>query len=139
MKPSLPLAVVRSHADLFALWDGLVGRGDFTTTSVWLVFLDEHNRVQPVVVPIDGIPPEPDVGFLRGLARIVAGLVDGGDAASVAMLISRPGSSTMTESDRRWARALRSEVGDELAAWPIHLATSGRIRVFAPDDLLVGS
>jgi hypothetical protein len=131
--------VIRSHADLFAFWQGLMGPGGFGVARIWLAFLDEEHRVQPLIVPIDGIPAEPDRPFLRGLTRVVADLVDTGDASSAAMLISRPGPSAMASSDRRWARALRAELGDELAVWPIHLATRDRIQVFAPDDLAAAS
>jgi hypothetical protein len=139
MTPPPPLTVIRTHADLFALWQALMGPGGFRIASVWLVFLDEDNRVQPVIMPIDDLPPEPDQPFLRNLARVVADLVDQGCASSVALLLSRPGGSAMTESDRRWARSLRAELGNELAVWPVHLATCDSIRVFAPDDLAVAS
>jgi hypothetical protein len=131
--------VVRTQADLFAVWQGLMGRGGFSVASIWLVFLDEDKRLRPLIVPIDDIPTEPDQPFLRGLVRVVGDLVDSGHASSVAVLISRPGGSAMLESDRRWARALRAELGDELAVWPVHLATRDRIQVFAPDDLAVAS
>jgi hypothetical protein len=139
MNLPLPMTVVRTHAELFALWEALMGRGGFETCSIWLVFLDEDNRVQPLIVPIDDIPPEPDGPFLRSLARIVGDLVETGETGSVAMLISRPGPAAMTGCDRRWARALRAEIGDELAVWPVHLATCGRVQVFAPDDLAAAS
>ena len=42
----------------------------------------------------------------------------------------------MLERDRRWARALRAELGDRLASSPIHLATPDRLQVFAPDDVV---
>jgi hypothetical protein len=139
MTPPPPLTVVRTPADLLALWQCLMGRGEFTRASVWLVFLDDAYRVQPTIVPIDGIPAEPDEGFTSAVARIIEGLVDGGTVSSVAMLLSRPGPARMTAADRRWAAALRSAVGDEYATWPIHLATADDVQVFAPDDLAAAS
>ena len=85
-------------------------------------------------MPIDDLPTEPDRKFLRSLMQIVADLVDRASTSSVAMLLSRPGPAVITGPDRRWARALRAELGDRLATWPIHLATPGRVRVFAPDE-----
>jgi hypothetical protein len=38
----------------------------------------------------------------------------------------------MTADDRAWARALMPIT----PAWPIHLATTDRMQVFAADDLL---
>ena len=139
MKRLIPGTVVRSHAELAGVWETMMGRDGFGFASVWLMFLDAENRVLPVVVPIDGIPAEPDPAFVRGLARIVAGLIESGDTASVAVLLSRPGPVAMTDADRRWARALRSALGDEVAIWPVHLATRGQVRVFAPDDLVAAS
>jgi hypothetical protein len=115
-----------------------MGPGGFSVASIWLVFLDEDNRVQPVILPIDDIPYEPDQVLLRNLARIVTDLATEGSISSVATLISRPGGSAMTDGDRRWARALRAELGD-LPVWPVHLATRDSVRVFAPDDLAVAS
>lgn len=139
MKRLIPGTLVRTHAELAGLWETMMGRSDFAVASVWLLFLDAADRVLPVVVPIDGIPPEPDPAFIRGLAGIVAGLVESGDTASVAVLLSRPGPGAMTDADRRWARALRAGLGDEIAVWPVHLATRGQVRVFAPDDLVAAS
>lgn len=113
-----------------------MGPDGFGVTSLWLVFFDAENRVLPAIVPIDDLPTEPDRDFLHGLLRIVADLIDSGNTSSVAMLLSRPGPAAINATDRRWARALRAELGDRLTTWPIHLATHGRVRVFAPDDLV---
>jgi hypothetical protein len=139
MTPLPPGSVVRTHAALLAMWRGMMGRREFSVASVWLVFLDDEYRVQPVIVPVDGLPAEPDEGFTSSLAAIVAGLVTGGAVSSVAMLLSRPGPGRMTDADRRWAVALRAALGYELAAWPIHLATRDHVQVFAPDDLAAAS
>jgi hypothetical protein len=135
-RPRSPGTVVRSCADLTNLWESLMGPGGFGVTSLWLIFLDADNRLQPAIVPIDDLPTEPDREFLRSLMQIIADLVDSGSTSSVAMLLSRPGPAVISGPDRRWARALRAELGDRLTTWPIHLATPGRVRVFAPDDLL---
>ena len=104
--------------------------------SLWLMFLNAEHRLLPVIVPIDDLPAEPDDLFVRNLAEVVDRLIDAGDAASVALLLSRPGSRAMREADRVWARALRAALGVH-ATWPIPLATRDTIAVFAPDDLLV--
>ncbi|HEU5265814.1 MAG TPA: hypothetical protein VFU35_03895 [Jatrophihabitans sp.] len=135
-RPRPPGTIVRSCADLTDLWESLMGPGGFGTTSLWLVFLDATDRLQPVIVPIDDLPPEPDDAFLRGVCVVVTELIEDGAAASVAMLLSRPGPAEVTGPDRRWALALRAELRDLATAWPMHLATYGRVRVLAPDDLL---
>jgi hypothetical protein len=131
--PDLP--PVRTSADLFALWQRLMGHGGFGRSSIWVVFLDADGVVQPVIMPIDDIPPEPDGVAVRNLARVVADVFDDGTGASVALLLSRPGPAGMTDADRRWARALLDGFRG-LTRWPVHLATRDRVQVFAPDDLI---
>ena len=114
----------------------MMGSGGFARTSLWLVFIDDQDRVQPVIVPIDDLPREPDLELIRSLRQVITELLADGGPASVAMLLSRSGPSEMLERDRRWARALRAELGDRLASWPIHLATRDRLQVFAPDDVV---
>lgn len=123
--------IVHTTSDLFALWQGLMGEGGFSRRSVWLLFLDEDGRPEPVIVPIDDVPQVPDRRSVNGLATVVSGLIAEGMAASVALLVSRPGHRGMTEDDRRWARALAP-----VSSWPIHLATADHLQVFAPDDLV---
>jgi len=43
----------------------------------------------------------------------------------------------MSDGDRDWARFLcdSTSLADR---WPVHLATAGQVRVFAPDDLIGG-
>jgi len=128
--------VVRTPAELFTVWEGLMGPAGFGMFSLWLIFFDSDGRLQPVISPIDDIPPVPDRGLLRGVAGVVEDLIATGTVASVAMLLSRPGPPDMTPADREWARALRRELGADLCRWPIHLATHGRVQIFAPDDLI---
>ena len=113
-----------------------MGAGGFSTRSVWLVFFDDEFRMQPVIVPIDDLPLEPDPQLLENLGGVVGGLADNEAAATVALLISRDGPAPMTASDRRWAQALRAAFDPAIAPWPLHLATRDQIRIFAPDDLI---
>jgi hypothetical protein len=126
---------VRTSADLCALWQRLMGSGGFGRASIWVVFLDADGAVQPVIMPVDDIPPEPDAAAVRNLARAVADVFDDGTGASVVLLLSRGGPPAMTDADRRWARALVDGFRG-LTRWPVHLATRDRVQVFAPDDLI---
>lgn len=116
-----------------------MGPGGFGRRSLWLVFLDLRGRTLPVIVPIDDIPAEPDPRMIRNLASVVDGVVADGEAASVVLLLSRPGGTSMTAQDRRWAQSLRSAIGPHLSPWPIHLATTDCVQTFAPDDLIAAS
>lgn len=115
-----------------------MGPGGFGIRTLWLLFLDEQNRLQGALMPIEDVPAEPDVPSVRNLARVVADLLEDGEAASIAVLLSRPGPRAMTGADRRWARVVLDELG-ELSGWPVHLATRDFVQVFAPDDLVAAS
>jgi hypothetical protein len=131
--------IIRDNGDLPALWTKLMGPDGFGRRSVWLAFLDRDNRTLPVVIPIDDLPAEPDAAGIRSLAEVAGGVIASGGAATVVVLLSRAGSAAMTSADRRWATALSAGLGHDLSPWPIHLATRGRIQVFAPEDLVAAS
>jgi hypothetical protein len=131
--------IVHSDSDLYDLWHGLMGSGGYAQRSLWLLFFGADGRPEPVIVPIDDIPSRPDARLIGALGEIVAGLItqdttEDSQVASVAMLLSRPGPHQMTADDRVWARALVPVT----PKWPVHLATTDRLQVFAPDDLLSG-
>ena len=133
-QPSIP-TVVRDASDLLFLWERLMGPEGFSTSTLWHVFLDRDGAVLRVILPIDDLPHEPDADGLRTLREQILPVILEEGATSVAMLLSRPGPEPMTASDRAWARTARAVYGP-LSPWPIHFATRGRVRVFAPDDLL---
>jgi hypothetical protein len=132
----MPGKLIRNDTELSAAWRGLMGTGGFGQRCLWLIFFDDRSRLQPVIMPIEDIPSEPDALVVANLARVVGELIDDGTASSCALLLSRPGADSMTDSDRTWARALRTEFGTR-SPWPVHLATRNSVRVFAPDDLLI--
>ena len=134
MTPELETPI-RSAPDLLAVWRRLMGPGGFGRRSIWFVFIDADDRLQRVIMPIDDVPEEPDPLVIRNLAMIFTELRDDGQFASTAMLLSRPGPGQMTGGDRRWAQALRAGLG-HVSPWPVHLATTDDVRVFAPDDLI---
>jgi hypothetical protein len=127
--------VIRSDVELLDLWQILIGAGGFAKRSLWLLFLDEDGRPQPVIVPIDDIPERPECRLIDSVASIVAGLTSTGEVASVALLLSRPGPQQMTDDDRTWARALRAHETIS-RRWPIHLATTDHMQAFGADDLV---
>ncbi len=122
---------VRTPADLATVWRRVMGPWGPGLRSLWLVFLDDDGRPQPVVMPIDDMPLEPEAALTAGLARILGEARHLGEPV---LLLSRPGHAGMTDADRRWGRALAP-----LSRWPVHLYTSSGVRVFAPDDLLDGA
>jgi len=130
-----PDTPIRSAADLLATWQRLMGPGGFGRSTLWLIFLDDDHRMQQVIMPIDDLPVLPDDRFIDNVALMLEQLRDAGEFASAAMLLARPGDAQMTDADRQWARGLRGKLA-AVSPWPVHLATRGRIQVFAPDDLI---
>lgn len=127
---------VRNAAELTALWQDLMGPDGFARRSLWLIFLFGDGQLSPLVMPIDDIPVEPDAEMLTKLATVIEGLAEDAGFTSTALLLSRPGSAHITASDTAWARAITEAFGRDLARWPVHLATRGTVRMFAPDDLI---
>jgi len=132
--PQRPYETIADPAALNAFWRDLMGPGGFAQRTLWLILLDEDDRVLPEIIPIDGIPSRPDVLADR-LGDLLASLIGSGSAASAALLLSRPGPARMNDDDRCWARALVRHS----PRWPVHLATADRIQVFSPDDLAVNA
>ncbi len=127
---------VHTEADLFTLWQRLMGPGSFGKRTLWLLFLRPDDYPCGVIVPIEDVPGEPDLDVITALERILDDVVAAQDVGSVPVLLSRPGPSAMTDRDRRWAATLRDGLGRHLGRWPVHLATYERLQVFAPDDLI---
>jgi hypothetical protein len=130
---------VRTDADLLVRWRQLMGPWGFGRRSLWLLWFDDDGCQLPVVAPIDDIPDLPDERFVGNLMYIVDQVARADEAqatTTVAMALSRPGSSRVTDSDRRWARALRARAEhDGVALWPVHLATRGVVRPLTLDDI----
>ncbi len=130
---------IHSCVDVEELWSRVVGADHFSRRSLWLAFLNADSAVLPTLVPFEDFPSAPDRLMLTNLCRIVEGLVGTSGIASIVLLVCRPGSDAMTVQDRRMAALLHDEIGSRFSDWPIHLATRGRIQVFAPDDLIAAA
>jgi hypothetical protein len=130
---------VHTDADLLVRWRQIMGPWGFGRRSLWVLWFDEDGTQLPVVVPVDDIPEAPDEEFLVNLMHIVEQVLGTGRdacAGSVAMALSRPGSARLTDSDRCWARALRTEAQRSgVRLWPPHLATRGVVRPLTLDDV----
>jgi hypothetical protein len=130
---------IRGARDLYALWQQLMGRGGFGLRTLWLLFLDGENRPVKLIIPVEGIPVEPDALLLDNLDSVLDDVRCEVGASTVPALLSRPGTHVMTDADRRWAVEVRRRLARHLGPWPVHLATCNRIQVFAPDDLIAAS
>lgn len=109
----------------------LVGRA--IRRQLWVMFLDENDVQMPVLMPIDGIPTEPEEG--DRLSKALRELVDGVGAHSVVLVLERYGGQELTTSDVAWARALHDAAASvEIRLRAILLSHRGGVRWVAQDD-----
>lgn len=133
---------VTTVEDLRRRWRSLMGDGGFGRTSLWIIWFDDRGRQLPVVVPIDDLPEELEPDGVDNLVMIIGEPAELG-AASVALLLSRPGPGSVIREDRHRANALLAGVHRaqqrgalDLTVWPLHLATTDSVRQLPADDLL---
>jgi hypothetical protein len=125
---------VRTDDELRERWKEIVAAETFRERTLWLTWYDPDGQMLPVVVPVDDLPPHPHGEVLDGLAQVVGSVLDGqAPGGSVAMLISRPGPPSVQGEDQAWARALTSRAAPGVRTRPLHLATSGSVRVLVAD------
>jgi hypothetical protein len=140
--PLLPvdqMPAIRTQHHLFTYWRSLMGELGFSERLLWCAFLDAGGYPTPVLSQIADVPSYPDdqsLGNLMGMfARVLDDSVPGG---SVAVLLSRPGSAYVTDSDLAWGRGLTfAAERARVPMRPVHLANDEEVRVFAYDDLLL--
>lgn len=133
--PYRPL--IRRQVDLERAWRRLMGPGDFSGHSLWLMVVLADDRPFPHLVEIDEAldPPGPDevAGFASFLRHLVT---DMGPGSRVAFLRSRPGGPDVTDEDRAWAQATYDACRLAGVAFELtHLATRGDVRPIPPDEL----
>lgn len=136
--PTDQMPKILTQHDLYQHWRALMGPLGFSRPLLWLCFIAADGRPAPVLSQVDDLPPVPDEPFLANLMMIAEDVIDhevpGG---SLALLLSRPGSAHVTESDRAWARGLTTAALEaRVRMRPVHLANDEEIRIVAPDDLI---
>lgn len=140
--PLLPIdqmPAIRTQHHLYLHWRALMGELGFSERLLWCAFLGAGGYPTPVLSQIADLPSYPDDQFLGNLMDVF-GMVLGEEVpgGSVAVLLSRPGSAYVTDSDRAWARGLTFAAEQaRLPMRPVHLANDEEVRVFGYDDLLL--
>jgi len=102
---------------------------------VWLLLLDASAVQLPVLLPCDGVPARPAADDADHLGRVVREIAVIAGAASVVIVLERPGPERIAEPDREWARTLRAACGN--AGMPLRallLSHTRGVRWIAPDD-----
>src|SRR5215472_5512941 len=134
--PASNIAVpLRTDEDVLRRIDLLVDLDARQLRSIWLLFLAATGVQLPVVVPIDGVPEQPDLTTARSLCWVIAEAlrtnVPGGSAVVV---LTRPGSAAPMGADRDWAATLRRAARDRGASLRmVCLATPSGVSLLSSD------
>ena len=131
--PFRPL--LRTQADVEAMWRRLMSPLGFSSHSLWMVVV-EHDRPMPQVVEFSELPTAPREGDSESLARAIENL-GATSQTSLAFLRTRPGSGRPDPDDLAWATTLYA--AGHLADVPlriIHLAHDHDVIPLPMDDLL---
>lgn len=98
---------VHSDADLGQRWRTLMGDPGFGERLIWFGFVDSRRRMVKVLHQMS-IPREPKPRHGDELFTLLRGVLDGlpDPDSTAALLITRPGRCTVTDTDRRWSTML---------------------------------
>ena len=80
--------------------------------QLWLLFLDQFDIQLPVLIPIEGLPPEPTDDQCARVVDRVRELMGEIGATAVVTVLERYGPATLTVQDAGWARSLRQGFAD---------------------------
>jgi hypothetical protein len=111
----------------------LIGRA--YRRQLWLLFLDEVDRQLPLLVPIDGLPSQPEDDGTDQVVGNIKQLMHEIGATALVIVWERDGPPTMTHPDTLWARSLASSCrarGVPLRA--MLLSHRKGVRWIPPDD-----
>ncbi len=105
--------------------------------GVRFVLCDAENRVM-VHCPVDGVPDNLDQEQCAHFVSVFASaLAEGDEAGALLVALTRPGTATVTDTDRRWFRATHEVCADNgVRVLGVHLLTPGAHREIHPDDAI---
>jgi hypothetical protein len=135
--PDLDLtAPLLTDMDVLRRVDRLVDQHSRRNRTLWLLFVSSDRVLLPVVVPIDGVPERPDPQFVGNMCFVIADVlahqVPGGTAVVV---LTRPGSETVDDTDRYWFRTIHGAAREHGASLRmLCLATQTSVRQLTVDD-----
>lgn len=128
--PFPPDLLVRSGADLTALWRAALGDLRFGDRMLWLLVIDADCRAGGPLLQVADLPDGPYGVSVEDLASFVGEILAAAPGSSVALLLTRPGGGPWHHGDRAWTRfltAAASALGDR--TWPVHRARDGLLEM----------
>jgi hypothetical protein len=114
----------------------LVDQHSRRNRTLWLLFLTSDGVLLPVVVPIDGVPEWPDGQFVGNMCFVIADvLAHQAPGGTAVVVLTRPGSETVDDSDRCWFRTIYGAAREHGASIRmLCLATQACVRQLTVDD-----
>jgi hypothetical protein len=90
----------------------------------------------PVVIPIDGVPERPDSKFVGNMCFVIADvLAHQAPGGTAVVVLTRPGSETVDDTDRYWFRTIHGAAREHGASIRmLSLATQTSVRQLTVDD-----
>lgn len=99
---------VRTDADVLSRVELLIDPIDRLRHGLWLFFLDRDDTQARVVVPVDGVPDDPDPDEVGKLCWIIAEVLRNTEPdGSAIVALTRPGPAVIGETERRWHERLK--------------------------------
>jgi hypothetical protein len=135
--PDLDLtAPLSTDQDVLRCVDRLVDQPSRRNRSLWLLFVASDGVLLPVVIPIDGVPERPGPQFVGNMCFVIADvLAHQAPGGTAVVVLTRPGSETVDDTDRYWFRTIHGAAREHGASIRmLSLATQTSVRQLTVDD-----
>lgn len=124
------LAPLDTDSDLLDRVDQIISHDERRDRSLWLMFLTPDAMQLPFIVPIDGMPPDPEPGDAERICDVVATVLD--DAApggSAVITLVRDADPATTDADQLWITAFKTAAARrDVRLRMVCLATTAGVR-----------
>jgi hypothetical protein len=129
-------APLSTDHDVLRRVEWLVDQHSRRNRTLWLLFLSSADVLLPVVVPIDGVPERPERQFVGNICFVIADvLAHQAPGGTAVVVLTRPGSETVHDTDRYWFRTIHSAAREHGASIRmLCLATPASVRQLTVDD-----
>ena len=112
--PQVPTHPLRDADDLLEVALSLVGPERAGPPAVWIVLLDADGMMLPVVLPLSGVPLQPDAVQVRQVVLAMGDvLTHDAPGGSIAVALVRAAGGDRGAFERAWEHALRVACHDQ--------------------------